>query len=77
MPYDTIDDLPPAVRHHLPRHAQEIYRSAFNNAWRRSTAVDAAQREEVTHRIAWAAVKRKYVKVGEGWVPIRDEGAAP
>ena len=32
MPYPTLDDLPPAV-HHLPRHAQEIFRAAFNAAW--------------------------------------------
>lgn len=33
MQYETIDDLPAPVRHHLPHHAQEIYRAAFNNAW--------------------------------------------
>ena len=66
MPYRTIEDLPESVRRHLPRHAQEIYRSAFNNAWQ-SHSLDPA-REEITHRIAWAAVKRRYGKTGGEWV---------
>jgi hypothetical protein len=32
MPYTTLGDLPPAVQH-LPHHAQEIFRAAFNAAW--------------------------------------------
>ena len=32
MPYATIEDLPPAVRH-LPLHAREIFLGAFNGAW--------------------------------------------
>jgi cation transport regulator len=56
------------VRDHLPRHAQEIYLAAFNSAWR-----DHAQDpdgEATMHRIAWAAVKRRYRKTGHAWVPI-------
>ena len=68
MPYATIEDLPPAVRHHLPPHAQQIYRNAFNHAWV-SYAGNAA-REEIAHRVAWAAVKRRYRKVGDAWQPI-------
>jgi ChaB len=33
MPYPTNADLPPSVRSHLPEHAQEIYREAFNHAF--------------------------------------------
>ena len=33
MPYAQNADLPPAVRDHLPEHAQDIFRAAFNNAW--------------------------------------------
>ena len=29
MPYDRNDDLPQAVRNHLPERAQNIYREAF------------------------------------------------
>src|ERR1700734_4258049 len=30
MPYDVNADLPPSVRSHLPEHAQDIFREAFN-----------------------------------------------
>jgi cation transport regulator len=70
VPYTTIAELPPSVRRHLPEHAQEIYRGAFNNAWQ-SYAADLT-REEISHRVAWAAVKRRYRKAGAAWVPIRD-----
>jgi cation transport regulator len=33
MPYAANEDLPPSVRNHLPAHAQDTYRSAFNHAW--------------------------------------------
>jgi cation transport regulator len=68
MPYASIEDLPAGVRHHLPAHAQEIYRSAFNHAWE-SYASDPAH-EEIAHRVAWAAVKRRYRKVGTEWRPL-------
>ena len=68
MPFPSVDDLPPALRLHLPLHAQEIYRAAFNNAWARYGAAALNEREERAHRIAWAAVKHKYQKVGEDWV---------
>ncbi|MHB8875822.1 MAG: ChaB family protein [Myxococcaceae bacterium] len=63
-PYQTNDELPSAVRGHLPEHAQDIYREAFNHAWSRYRADEA-----VAHRVAWAAVKRSYVKLGDEWVP--------
>ncbi|MBV8571169.1 MAG: ChaB family protein [Acidobacteriaceae bacterium] len=67
MPYFSNDDLPPAVRDHLPFHAQEMYRQAFNHAWE-EYARDS-RREEIAHRVAWGAVKRKYVKIAGEWVP--------
>ena len=33
MPYRFNADLPPSVRNHLPDHAQDIYREAFNHAF--------------------------------------------
>lgn len=67
MPYDSIRDLPPSVATHLPDHAQEIYRAAFNSAW--VTYADrGALREEIARRVAWAAVKRFYRKQGLQWV---------
>lgn len=68
MPYVSIDDLPSSVSAHLPLHAQEIYRAAFNSAW--ESYVDRGEaREETAHRVAWAAVKRVYRKEGSDWVP--------
>ena len=64
MPYATNRDLPPSVRHVLPEHAQDIYRAAFNNAWDEYGGADEAR----AHRVAWAAVKRRYRKVGGNWV---------
>jgi cation transport regulator len=66
MPYKTNEDLPSSVTRDLPPHAQDIYRAAFNNAWAEH-ASDPRQ-EEAAHRIAWAAVKRVYVKIGDSWV---------
>jgi cation transport regulator len=68
MPYRTNTDLPPAVRAHLPSHAQDIYREAFNHAFA-SHAEDERQ-EEIAHRTAWAAVKRSYVKADDHWEPL-------
>lgn len=70
MPYRTNADLPFPVRSHLPPHAQNIYREAFNQAFA-SHAADERQ-EEIAHRIAWAAVKRSYFKVGERWVALHE-----
>lgn len=63
MPYATIDDLPPAVQEHLPPHAQDIFRAAFNNAWD-----EYGGDEERAFRVAWAAVKKRYRKRGDRWV---------
>jgi cation transport regulator len=66
MPYRSNSDLPASVQAHLPPHAQDIYREAFNHAF---AAHDGeARQEERAHRIAWAAVKRSYVKVGGSWI---------
>jgi cation transport regulator len=63
MPYATNDDLPPSVRDHLPLHAQDIYREAFNHAWEQYGGD-----EPTAHRVAWAAVKRLYMKRDGAWV---------
>jgi cation transport regulator len=67
VPYRFNDELPAGVKHHLPPHAQDIYREAFNRAFAAHEG-DPGQ-EEASHRIAWAAVKRLYVKTGDSWVP--------
>ncbi len=72
MPYASISNLPKAVREHLLREAQRIYRAAFNNAWEqyadRASRQGGASREETAHRVAWAAVKKEYAKSGDHWV---------
>jgi len=68
MPYASTDDLPPSVRDHLPAHAQEIFRAAFNHAW--AAHEGDSRQEEAAFRIAWAAVKHGHQKIGSDWVPI-------
>ena len=68
MPYATNDDLPSALKRHLPFHAQDIFRASFNAAWERYGSAEASRREEIAHRIAWAAVKKRYRKSGENWI---------
>jgi cation transport regulator len=70
MPYASRDDLPEAVREHLPGHAQDIYREAFNSAWDRYRDPERRRgdddRETVAHKVAWAAVNNEYEKGKEG-----------
>jgi len=66
MPYASNAELPEAIRAHLPKHAQDIFQAAFNHAFEARRG-DPRQ-EEIAHRIAWAAVKRPYVKAGDRWV---------
>ena len=70
MPYATNDDLPPSVKQVLPAHAQDIFRAAFNAAWESYGRKDPAHQEEIARRVAWAAVKRRYRKVGRAWLPL-------
>ncbi len=48
MPYKMIPQLPDGVKNNLPKHAQEIYKEAFNSA-----------EESRAHRVAWGAVEQK------------------
>ena len=70
MPYVTTSDLPPAVRR-LPLHAQETFLGAFNSAWESYAYRGPHVQEEIAFRVAWAAVKKRYRKQGERWVPKR------
>ncbi len=72
MPYKNLSDLPDSVRDNLPKHAQEIYQAAYNSAWDQYADRDERRgddsREEVAHKVAWAAVKNDYEKKGDRWV---------
>ncbi|BCQ39563.1 putative cation transport regulator ChaB [Erwinia rhapontici] len=66
MPYAYRSALPDSVRHVLPAHAQDIYLEAFNSAWGQYKDKEDRRgddsREEVAHKVAWAAVKHQYQK---------------
>ncbi|MBN9543409.1 MAG: ChaB family protein [Alphaproteobacteria bacterium] len=71
MPYNKITDLPDGVKKHLPKHAQEIYLESFNHAWeeyrQKSKRRTDESLEQISHKVAWSAVKKKYHKVGTDW----------
>ena len=71
MPYASNSELPTRVRNVLPRHAQDIYRAAFNDAYERY----GPQREAIAHRIAWSAVKRHFVQRAAGIWEAREPRA--
>ncbi|MFW6063400.1 MAG: putative cation transport regulator ChaB [Chloroflexota bacterium] len=70
MPYDKLSELPDSVRDNLPKHAQEIYKEAYNSAWDQYEDPEErrgdASREETAHRVAWSAVKNEYEKGDDG-----------
>ncbi|HET7390834.1 MAG TPA: ChaB family protein [Nitrososphaeraceae archaeon] len=58
----------------LPEHAQKIYREAHVNALKQYQKPEKRRggkkqsAEQVAHKVAWAAVKKKYEKHGDAWV---------
>lgn len=70
MPYERITELPDSVKDNLPRHAQEIYKEAFNSAYDQydepSERRGDSGREETAHKVAWSAVKKAYAKGDDG-----------
>jgi cation transport regulator len=63
VPYKQITQLLDNVKNNLPKHAQEIYKEAFNSA------EDRYGEEDCAHRVAWSAVENKYEKNHKGnWV---------
>jgi cation transport regulator len=60
MPYQNLEQLPNSVKSYLPKHAQEIFRSAFNYA------LDEYHQEEIAFRVAWSDVKRDFEKGEDG-----------
>jgi len=70
MPYDKNSELPDSVRDNLPEHAQEIYRKAFNSAWKEYDKPEErrgdSSREATAHKVAWSAVEKEYEKGSDG-----------
>lgn len=56
MPYNSLKNLPDAVKDNLPHHAQEIFKEAFNSA------SEQYDEEETAFKVAWSAVKNEYEK---------------
>lgn len=67
MPYSSNKELPEAVQK-LPKHAQDIFRNAFNNALK-----EYDNDEERAFKVAWAAVKTKYENKDGKWVSKENE----
>jgi len=73
MPYRYISQLSDSIKKNLPKHAQEIYMKAFNNAWKEyadsEKRIPGTTQEETARKVAWAAVKHSYKKDTKGqWV---------
>ena len=72
--YNTLSSRTKKQIDSLPQHAQHIFKKAHGNAVkqyqnpakRRGGKKQSA--EEVAHKIAWSAVKRKYKKMGDKWM---------
>ena len=75
MPYATDAALPERLRHSLPPHARDTFRAAFNAAFKSYAA--SPRREEIAHRVAWAAVKRRFVKLNERWIEREASARTP
>lgn len=61
VPYKSISELPDSVKNVLPKHAQEIYKSAFDSAYeqyKKPSDRRGDDRESTAHRVAWSAVKK-------------------
>lgn len=71
-----------SITENLPKHAQEIFSEAFNNAWDEyenpAKRYKGGNQEEVARKVAWASVKEKYEKTDKGWIlkkePARKAG---
>ncbi len=77
MPYESNEELPEGVKKHLPKHAQDIYREAFNHAVEEYKNPDKKRdpndsSEKISHQVAWNAVKKKYVKKSDGNLVAKD-----
>lgn len=69
MPYQNITELPDNVKDVLPKHAQDIFKEAFNSAYDEYKDPDERRddsgRDEVAFRVAWSAVKKAGYEKGD------------
>jgi cation transport regulator len=70
---DEISDRTEKQIDKLPQHAQEIFKEAHKNALdqyndpKKRRGGKKESQEEVAHKVAWSAVKKKYKKDGDKW----------
>jgi cation transport regulator len=57
VPYANRTELPDSVQNVLPKHAQDIFKDAFNNAYD-----EYGNDESRAFAVAWGAVKKNYHK---------------
>lgn len=73
MAQNDLKELPDPAQNVLPKKAQEIYLAAYQSAWDQYKNPEGRRgndsREEVAHKVAWAAVKQKYEKTNNKWQP--------
>lgn len=69
MPYTSTTELSDGVKNVLPKHAQEVYKEAFNSAYDHYDTPGERRgnetREETAHKVAWNAVKKAGYSKGE------------
>ena len=62
--------VPSNLKDKLPKHAQDIYGEAYNNAYDQYSKPekrrDDSSREATANKVAWSAVKKKYKKDDDG-----------
>jgi len=63
-------EIPENLQEKLPKHAQDIYKKAHDNALDQyedpKKRRDDASLEETAHKVAWGAVKNEYEKGDDG-----------
>ena len=68
VPYATNEDLPDSVTRHLPPHAQDIYRAAFNHAYAAHAGDPRPGGSRASHRLGGSRSAHTS-RVGDVWVP--------
>jgi cation transport regulator len=62
--------VPANLKEKLPKHAQEIYKEAYDSAYEQykdpKKRRGSASHEATANRVAWSAVKKAYAKGDDG-----------
>lgn len=67
MHYTSNSELPPDIRHELPKEAQDLYREIFNQNFPSSRRAIDSTSEQVAHEAAWRAVSGAFELKGGKW----------